>query len=282
MSSEPCKGAIPPRVLTGTLAGLGVATIAALVTITFAPTPLPPSPSYGKPTATGGQLLHISGYELQLQGAEPAHPGRRLSRGKLFRFQARRNGIDLSGAEAAPLRLELVSLHSRSHTTFQLAALTTGADAPPGLSLRQRRMVAGSPSVAIGRLTSPGKGKPSLPALQTCLISAIPGSALGAGGLLRGGVSGSELKRQMYAKGKGPARDAASLWRDLQRQLGDDLPKLLGLAEGTRFQCLLVSVTLQDQNAQEPEAQAALLRFWRRAAPALAVAGSTGVASATE
>lgn len=254
MATDSPANHLPPWLLTGALAGLGLASVAALATTLLAPTPLPP------PVSHGASPLRIPGYRLQLLATEPPLLGRRLSRSALLRYRVVPQTAASPGPSTSPMLLELVNLHSRSHTTFQVAALTQGPDAPAGLALRKRRLLPGSPPVAIGMLAGP--------ALQTCLVSTLPGSRSAATPQLDGGVTGIQLKQLIQPTGKG-LWNAAGVWRDLRRLFGADLPRLLGLEPAIRFECTLVSLSIPNGATASGPAEAALQRVWRDLAAAL-------------
>jgi hypothetical protein len=227
----------------GALVVLTVAATASLIHTllarTPAPTPLPPGP-------TG-----IVGFRLQPLPGQAAGAGRRLARSELRRWAVQ--AVEPGGP---PLELTLVNLHSRSHNTFQLAALTSGADAPPALALRQRRLLPGAGAAAIGRL-EPDGGRGARTALQSCLIGGGKRGPAGPGRRI-GGVSQKELVGQLeWHRRGGPGIEG----------LGRDLAQLLGLEPNVLWQCLLVSV---DTAGAGPRQDAALRQFWRASAPLLA------------
>ena len=224
---------------------LTAAAAAALGWIVLAPTPLPAalSPLPGAHT--------IPGYRIVPAGGLPAAAGRRLARSALLHYRV----LPLSGGP--PLALTLVNLHSRSHSSFQLAALTRGPDAPAGLALRQRRLLGLGPpmpaTLAAGRLSG-GEA-----AWQSCLVASAGSS--------RGGVTQKQLTelQRPTAQTPGfrpffinPRRDAA---------VAEELAQLVGLRANVRWQCLLVSAS----TAAGPGSRERLQRFWQAAALPLAV-----------
>lgn len=233
-----------PRLQIAVLAVSTVSAAVALVHLLIAPTPMPPPlPAISMATA-------IRGYQLEPLAAQRAAAGRRLAHRGLQRFAVR----PLAGGEA--MELSLVSLHSRNHSTFQLAALTSGADAPAGLALRRRRLLPGAEAAAIGRL-EPDGGRGGRTALQSCLIGGDKHGPAGSGRRI-GGVSQKELTGQLAGQRRGgPGIEG----------LGRDLAQLLGLEPNVRWQCLLVSV---ETAGAGPRQEAALRQFWRTSAPVLA------------
>ncbi len=129
----------------------------AVVRTVLAPTPAARNAPDHMPPIPGYRLLPLLG--------TPAAASRRLAHGRLRRFHVR------SDQGGSSFTLTVVPLHSRSHTTFALAALTAGNDAPPGLSLQDRRLHPGTPTLAMGTLPgAPGAGPVArVKALQTCL-----------------------------------------------------------------------------------------------------------------
>jgi hypothetical protein len=226
------------------LAVLIGAASASLLVVFLAPTPLPP------PLPTGSNALEIPGYRLQpIKGEAPA-AGRRLSRSALLRFVVQPS----PSTGAPPLEMVLVNVHSRSHNTFQLASLTSGADAPAGMALKQRRLLPGVPPVALGLIPGSAKNTSQL-ALQTCLAAQSTGNPADTQPL--GGVTQKQLTGLLYPQTVG-GQGLQGLWRDGAQ--------LLGLESNVRWQCLLIHVsTTQIGHAGEKS----LIRFFNSASHAL-------------
>jgi hypothetical protein len=155
---------------------------------------------------------------------------------------------------AVEMELVLVPLHSRSHTTFQLAALTRGPDAPSGLSLQKRRLLpetaATRAALATGDLAGGIRG------MQSCLVGSLPG------GHARGGVTQEQLGSLVSARSVVvEAGRSNTLAGRFQQGL-----RALGLSPGLRWQCLLVSVNGSKKNVSREQ----LTHFWAAAINPLA------------
>lgn len=218
---------------------LSVAATVVMLHTLLAPTPLPAALSLAP------RFLAIRGYRLKPLAGTGAVAGRRLAYSGVHRFAVQ---ADTGGPV---LQLTLVNLHSRSHETFQLAALTSGADAPSGLTLEKRRLRPGAVATAVGTLAE-SSGQSGRLALQTCLIGGRPGEPL------RGGVTQQQLE-DVYNSREQRLAGPLGLVREALKELSP--------WQSLRWECMLVSLSV---SAGEPGAEASLLRFWRTAAPNLA------------
>lgn len=223
------------------LGSLSVSSIAVMLHTLMAATPLP------APLNPGPAARAIQGYRLEPLPGTGSKAGRRLSHSGVRRFAVQPDGGGM------PLQLTLVNLHSRTHHNFQLAALTRGADAPPGLALENRRLLPGPVTTAIGTLAT-AAGQDRVTALQSCLV---PDPDRRRGEAVRGGVSRDELNGLFNNRAD---RSTAPL-RVLQEALHE-----LGPRSELRWQCLLVSVSTP---AEGRAAETALRRFFNRAASSL-------------
>ena len=194
----------PPWLQIGALAVLTGAAAATLVQIPLARTPAPPPLP---PVPTG-----IAGYRLRALPGQAAGADRHLARSGLRRWAVQ--AVEPGGL---PLELTLVNLHSRSHKNLQLAALTSDADAPPSLVLRQRWLLPRGEAAAIGRLEGIS-GRGGRTALQSCLIGADHRAPTGSGRRL-GGVTQNQLTGQLEWKRRG-GPGLQGLGRDLAQLLG--------------------------------------------------------------
>jgi hypothetical protein len=205
----------------------------------------------------------VPGYRLLPLPGASASAGRELARGSWRRYRV----LPARGGPA--LSLSLLPVHSRSHRRFQLAALTRGAVAPAGLSLQGRRLIPGSPSLAMGWLPSSspavnaasgvadGSVGPVVPALQTCLLLSPPGTQMAS---LEGGVTEVELLGLLIPRSQGGAGLAGA---------GKDLGQLLGLEPNVRWECVVVTVAAT-KTTNKLGQEADLLRFWERTRQPLA------------